>query len=66
MEIEEVLNTVSNLCIGDIYDQFRIYDRSYIALKEIAKSPNDYTHRVRSFFVAQTKIAIGSTIFMIG
>ena len=35
-------------------------------LREIAKSPNNNPHRVRSFLVAQTTIAIGSTIFIVG
>ena len=30
------------------------------------RNENNYTHRVRSFLVAQTKIAIGSTIFIVG
>ena len=37
-----------------------------ITLRETAKRPNNYTHKVRSFLVAQTKIAIGSIIFIVG
>ena len=40
-----------------------IYKRT---LREIAKKPNNYMHRVRSFLVVQTKIVIGLTIFIVG